>query len=83
MNCYQVGVRLHCDVADFYQTLVLGEGAGDLKTIETFGHVHEIHKRFSSHLLHDFSAVLLDGDFAVVELERDLLPTYAKGRVSR
>jgi hypothetical protein len=35
--------------------------------------VHEIHERLGAHLLHDLSAVLLDGDFAVVELERDLV----------
>ena len=43
-----------------------------LNFTQTFGHVHEIYKRLGSHLLHDLSAVLLDGDFAVVELDRDL-----------
>ena len=39
---------------------------------ETFSHAHEVRKRFSPHLLHDLSAVLLDGDFAVLQLESDL-----------
>jgi hypothetical protein len=85
MNCFSGGVRLRLDGAYFYQTLVWGDGEdygahisrvieirGDLNSTQTFGHVHEIHKRFSSHLLHDLPAVLLDGDFAVIKLERDL-----------
>jgi len=44
----------------------------DHNTSQTFGHVYEIDKRLGLHLLHDLSAVLLDGDFAIVELDRDL-----------
>src|SRR6185503_8616647 len=39
---------------------------------QTFSHAHEIRKRFSAHLMHDLSAVLLDGNFAVIKLESDL-----------
>src|SRR4051812_35336753 len=34
--------------------------------------MNKIHERLGSHLLHDLSAVLLDGDFTVIELHRDL-----------
>ena len=46
--------------------------AGNLNFTQTFGHVHKIDKRFRSHLLDNLSPVLLERDFAIIELERDL-----------